>query len=97
MVLLNFKMTVGRSKSRSFLTLIFIVKSVSTNLLIRIFIIKAKLSARVLHHQEEKIYIYIYIIFVIHRVKIDLGSSSFSFCQEMVRNGKENSFYKRNM
>ena len=60
MVLLNFKMTVGRSKSRSFLTLIFIVKSVSTNLLIRIFIIKAKLSARVLHHQEEKIYIYIY-------------------------------------
>ena len=51
-------MTVGRSKSRSFLTLIFIVKSVSKNLLIRIFIIKAKLSARVLHHKEEKIYIY---------------------------------------
>ena len=53
-------------------------------------IIKAKLPARALHHQEKKMNI----IFAIHHAKIYLGSSLFFFYQGMVRTMKM-SFYKR--
>ena len=56
----------------------------------RFLIIKAKLPARALHHQEKKMNI----IFAIHQAKIYLGSSLFFFYQGMVRTMKM-SFYKR--
>ena len=53
-------------------------------------IIKAKLPARALPHQEKKMNI----IFVIHQAKIYVGLGLFSFYQGMVRT-KKMSFYKR--
>ena len=56
-------------------------------------IIKAKLPARALPHQEKKMNI----IFVIHQAKIYLGSGLFSFYQGMVRTMKMSFLEKKNM
>ena len=50
----------------------------------------AKLPASVLHHQEKKMNV----MFVMHWVKIYVGSSLFFFYHQMVRTSKM-SFYKR--
>lgn len=72
-------MTSGRSKRRNFLLLVFIIKSISKKLLIKIIIITARNLSLGIHMEVDGMYVYItisqlgycmYHLYIIHYSKL---------------------------